>query len=234
MHIAEGFLPPLHAAGWTVAAAPFVVWGVREVKRVVTEHPESRLLLGAVGAYSFVLSAVKLPSVTGSSSHPTGTGEGAIIFRPPVMAALGTVVLLFQALLLAHGGLTTLGANIISMAVVGPWVAYGIYRLLKFAPWSVAIFFAVALGSMATYVVTATQLALAFPDPTSGFLGSWERFLGLFAVTQIPLSIIEGFIGVLLMNALRAWAGPELRGLGFGRDRNEDPELHAELEESHA
>src|SRR3712207_6965420 len=62
----------------------------------------------------FVLSAVKLPSFTGSSSHPTGTGAGAVLFRPPVMALLGTIVLLFQALLLAHGGLTTLGANAFS------------------------------------------------------------------------------------------------------------------------
>lgn len=225
MHIAEGFLPPLHAAAWTAAAVPFVAHGVREIKRTTAAHPESKLLLGAVGAYSFVLSAIKLPSVTGSSSHPTGTGEGAILFRPPVMAALGSVVLLFQALLLAHGGLTTLGANIMSMAVAGPWAGYGVYRLLRFAPWSVAIFCAVAVADLATYVMTSTQLALAFPDPQGGFLASWERFLGLFALTQIPLAIVEGLVGVLLMNALRSWAGPELRGLGFGADRGEEPEL---------
>jgi hypothetical protein len=47
------------------------------------------------------------------------------------MALLGTVVLLFQALLLAHGGLTTLGANAFSMAIVGPWAGYGAYRLTR-------------------------------------------------------------------------------------------------------
>lgn len=219
MHISEGFLPPLHAVAWTAVAVPFVAHGVRSVKRTVTTNPESRLLLGGVGAYSFVLSAIKLPSVTGSSSHPTGTGEGAIIFRPPVMAALGTIVLLFQALLLAHGGLTTLGANVMSMAVVGPWVGYGVYRLLKRAPLSIAVFFGVAFADLATYVTTATQLALAFPDPATGFIGAWGRFLGLFAITQIPLAIVEGLIGVLLMNALLSWARPELRKLGFGRDR---------------
>lgn len=222
MHIAEGFLPPLHAAAWTVAAAPFVVHGARSLTRTVTAHPEAKLLLGAVGAYTFVLSAIKLPSVTGSSSHPTGTGEGAIIFRPPVMALLGSVVMVFQALLLAHGGLTTLGANIFSMAVVGPWAAYAVYRLLRLAPLSVAVFFAVAVADLATYATTATQLALAFPDPTGGFLGAWERFLALFALTQVPLAVVEGLIGVVLMNALRAWAGPELRRLGFGRDREDD------------
>ena len=214
MHIAEGFLPPLHAAAWTLVAAPFVVHGSREVSRVVREHPQARILLGAAGAFTFVLSAIKLPSMTGSSSHPTGTGVGAIIFRPPVMALLGTIVLLFQALLLAHGGLTTLGANVFSMAVVGPWAGYAVYRLLRRAPLGVAVFAAVATANLATYVTTATQLALAFPDPTSGLLGAWVRFLGIFSLTQIPLAVVEGLVGVALFRALQSWAGPELRDLG--------------------
>ena len=211
MHIAEGFLPPLHAAGWTLVAAPFVVHGAREVGRVVREQPRARLLLGAAGAFTFVLSAIKLPSVTGSSSHPTGTGVGAVIFRPPVMALLGTIVLLFQALLLAHGGLTTLGANVVSMAVVGPWVGYGLFRLLAAAPFVVRVFVGVAMANLATYVTTATQLALAYPE--GGFVEAWGRFLGIFAVTQVPLAIVEGLVGVLLINALIAWARPEMEDL---------------------
>ena len=170
MHIAEGFLPPAHAIGWTVAAAPFVVHGARAVVKEVREHPESTLLLGAAGAFTFVLSAIKLPSVTGSSSHPTGTGVGAILFRPPVMALLGTVVLLFQALLLAHGGLTTLGANAFAMAVVGPWAGYGAYRLARRASGRllVGVFAGMAVADLATYVTTSLQLALAFPDAASG------------------------------------------------------------------
>ncbi len=39
------------------------------------------------------------------------------------MAVLGAIVLVFQALLLAHGGLSTLGANVFSMAIAGPWVS---------------------------------------------------------------------------------------------------------------
>jgi cobalt/nickel transport system permease protein len=213
MHIAEGFLPPLHAAAWTAVAAPFVIHGTRAISRTIKEHSEATLLLGAAGAFTFVLSAIKLPSVTGSSSHPTGTGLGAVIFRPPVMAALGTIVLLFQALLLAHGGLTTLGANVFSMAVVGPWVGYAAFRLLGRAPFSVRIFAAMALADLATYVMTATQLALAFPGQ-NGFVGAWSAFLGIFAITQVALAVIEGLVGVLIFKALRSWAGPELSALG--------------------
>ncbi len=69
------------------------------------------MLLAVVAAYAFILSAMKIPSVTGSCSHPTGTGLAAIIFGPFVASVVGVIVLLFQAILLAHGGITTLGAN---------------------------------------------------------------------------------------------------------------------------
>jgi cobalt/nickel transport system permease protein len=216
MHIAEGFLPPAHAIGWTVVAAPFVVHGARAVVKEVRENPESTLLLGAAGAFTFVLSAIKLPSVTGSSSHPTGTGVGAVLFRPPVMALLGTVVLLFQALLLAHGGLTTLGANAVAFAVVGPWAGYGAYRLARSAGSGLlpAVFAGVALADLATYVTTSVQLALAFPDASTGLAGALGKFLGVFAVTQIPLAIGEGLLGVLLFRVLTVNARPELERLG--------------------
>ncbi|MBC7106985.1 MAG: energy-coupling factor ABC transporter permease, partial [Firmicutes bacterium] len=127
MHIAEGFLPPGWCVFWYALALPFVALGLRSIQRRTQADPRLKMLLGLAGAFAFVLSALKLPSVTGSCSHPTGVGLGTVLFGPTAMAVLGFVVLLFQALLLAHGGLTTLGANTFSMAVVGPLVAYAAY-----------------------------------------------------------------------------------------------------------
>ncbi|NWF82140.1 MAG: energy-coupling factor ABC transporter permease [Chloroflexi bacterium] len=215
MHIMEGFLPPLWAALWFIVAIPFWVVGLRRINRLIREQPETRMLLGLAGAFTFVLSALKIPSVTGSSSHPTGTGLGAILFGPAVMSVLGTIVLLFQALLLAHGGLTTLGANAVSMAIVGPLVAWGIWRGLKGrAPLWLVVFLAAALADLATYVVTSIQLALAYPDAVGGFVASFVKFGTIFAVTQIPLAISEGLLTVLIFNALQANAEPELTRLG--------------------
>ncbi len=223
MHIAEGYLPPLHALAWTAAAAPFVVHGARAVVRQVREEPETRLLLGAAGAFTFVLSALKLPSVTGSSSHTTGTGLGAILFRPPVMALLGTIVLTFQALLLAHGGITTLGANAFSMAVVGPWIAYAVYALVRRigGGLSVAVFLAAALADLATYCTTAVQLALAHPDATSGVSGALAEVLAIFAGTQLPLAVSEGLLTVLVVRLLTRVSPAELARLGIRPTRQE-------------
>ena len=200
----EGFLPAGHALGWTILSAPFVVAGAVSLRRIVRERPEARLTLAAAGAFTFILSALKLPSVTGSCSHPTGTGLGAIAFGPSVMALIGTLVLLFQGLLLAHGGLTTLGANVFSMAVAGPWVGWAVWKAATAArlPATVAVFLGAALADLATYVVTSFELALAFPDPASGILGAFAKFAGIFALTQIPLAVAEGLVVVVVMSAL--------------------------------
>lgn len=201
----EGFLPAEHAIAWTAASVPFVAAGLHSIRKQVKADPETKMVLGVSAAFTFALSALKLPSVTGSSSHPTGTGLGAIIFGPLAMAPVALVVLLFQALLLAHGGITTLGANLFSLGVVGPMVAWTLYaagRRLRL-PTAATVFVAAAMADLATYVTTSAQLALAFPDPVAGVIGSLLKFLGVFALTQVPLALSEGLLTVVIFGYLR-------------------------------
>ena len=130
MHIMEGFLPWQWCLLWYLLAVPVVAYGVLQIKQITDKNPESKPLLAVSGAFIFVLSSLKLPSVTGSSSHPTGSGLSAILFGPAVTCVLASIVLVFQALLLAHGGITTLGANIFSMGIVGPLAAWIIYKTI--------------------------------------------------------------------------------------------------------
>ena len=89
MHIMEGYLPAAQAAAWYAASAPFWVVSVRKTTKLVQEHRETLLLLGVAAGFCFVLSALKMPSVTGSSSHPTGMGLGSILFGPWPMVLVG-------------------------------------------------------------------------------------------------------------------------------------------------
>ena len=81
----------------------------------------------------------------------------------------------------------------------------------------VGVFVGMAIANLSTYVVTALQLAIAHPDPVGGFGAAAAKFLGIFAVTQIPLALAEGVLGVLLFRGLESIANPELRALGFAR-----------------
>ena len=207
MHIAEGYLPKTWAFGWMAVCVPFVVAGFLSIRKKVERSPRAKVLLAMCGAFAFVLSALKIPSVTGSCSHPTGVGLGAILFGPTATTILGLIVLLFQALLLAHGGLTTLGANLFSMAIVGPIVSWAVYMALKKAgakP-AAAVFCAAALGDLLTYVTTSFQLGVVY--------GNVAEYLTIFAVTQVPLAIAEGLLTVVVFNVLEKYSAAELREL---------------------
>jgi cobalt/nickel transport system permease protein len=204
MHIMEGFLPPVWALTWWILFLPFLVLGIRRLKQIVMQDSHQKVLLALCGAFIFVLSALKLPSVTGSCSHPTGVGLAIILFGFLIVPVLGGIVLLFQALLLAHGGLTTLGANGMSMAVIGPMVGYLVWlaanrlHLRK----DVGVFLCAVFADLSTYLVTSIQLGVAFPDPHFGILGAVTKFMGIFCLTQIPIAIAEGFLTVLIYDQL--------------------------------
>ncbi len=213
MHIMEGYLSPAFCIAWGALCIPFLVTGYLSIKKKLTQSRKNITLLAMAGAFIFVISSLKIPSVTGSCSHMTGTGLGAILFGPTAVSILGIIVLLFQAILLAHGGLTTLGANTFSMAIAGPLLSYGIYKLCTKLKVNrlVSVFLAAFLGDIFTYCITSFQLAIAYPSEDGGVLASVGKFLGVFAPTQLPLAILEGILTVLIMIALKTYASQELK-----------------------
>ena len=198
MHIMEGFLPGPWWQIWFVVSIPVILYGMNKLNKLTIEKREVLPLLAVAGAFIFVLSSLKLPSMTGSSSHPTGTGMAAILFGPAITAVLGLIVLVYQSLFLAHGGITTLGANVFSMGIAGPVVAYVVYKIgMKFnLNFYITVFLAATLGDWTTYLVTSAELALAFPG--ENIFTSFKIFAGVFALTQVPLAIMEGAVTALI------------------------------------
>ena len=220
MHIMEGYLPPSFCVIWGVICLPVLAAGVISIRRIAGEQRKAMLLLAMAGAFVFVISSLKIPSVTGSCSHMTGTGLAAILFGVPATAVLGIIVLVFQAILLAHGGLTTLGANTFSMAIAGPLVSWGLYRAGRKLnlPKKLNVFLAAAIGDLFTYFVTSLQLAMAYPSDNGGVAASVVEFLGVFAPTQLPLAVIEGLLTMLVIMGMEAYAMPELRAIGYMKE----------------
>jgi cobalt/nickel transport system permease protein len=206
MHIMEGGLSWQWCLVWWVVALPCLIYGVYQLKKVLAADREALPLLGVTGGFIFILSSLKLPSVTGSCSHPTGTGLSTISFGPWITAVVCAIVLLFQSLFLAHGGLSVLGANIVSMGIAGPVAGYALFRLLRTTSLNVylSVFLVTALADMFTYITTSLQLALAYPAETGGSISSFIMFLGVFALTQIPLAIVEGIVLALVFKYIIA------------------------------
>lgn len=213
MHIMEGYLPAGWCIAWGALCIPFLVAGAVSLKRKIAYQGKVKLLIALCAAFVFIISSLKIPSVTGSCSHATGTGLGAILFGPSIMSVLGIIVLLFQAILLAHGGLTTLGANTFSMAIFGPFVSYGLFQLLKKckAPMGLVVFLSATIGDMATYCLTSVQLAAAYPG--DNFWASFGKFIAVFAPTQVPIAIAEGILTVIVYNVIQKNCVKELKEL---------------------
>lgn len=216
MHIMEGALPVGYCLAWGAFSFPFLMAGFFSIKKTVRENRRALTLLAMSGAFVFVISSLKIPSVSGSCSHMTGTGLGAILFGPAAVSILGLIVLIFQSILLAHGGLTTLGANVFSMAIAGPFLTFFLFRIFEKVKWNrkLSVFLAALFGDLFTYCVTALQLAMAHNSATTFEIALKENLI-IFAGTQIPLAIVEGILTVVVIIGLENYARPELKAAGF-------------------
>ena len=194
MHIAEGILPFGWCALWYAASAPFVALGIRRLKRLSGSDLSFKPLVGLMAAAVFIISCMPVPIPTvGTCSHPCGTGLAAILLGPAISVLVATVALLIQALFLAHGGLSTLGANIFSMGVVGSFAGWSVFRALRAfrVGLPVAGFIAGVAADWATYVSTSAALALGLKGGEP-FFPLFVKVAVAFVPTQLPLGILEG------------------------------------------
>ena len=198
MHISEGILPAQWAILWFAVSAPFLFLGLRELRLRGSQDLHLKPMVGLVGAAVFIISCMPIPVPTaGSCSHPCGTGIAAIFIGPLLTVVVASVALVLQALFLAHGGLTTLGANLASMGVAGAFTGYCSFILIRrlSGRWWVAAFLAGLLSDWATYSLTSLQLAAALHG-TAPLGKFFLTVLLAFVPTQVPLGIVEGFLCV--------------------------------------
>lgn len=194
MHLSEGLLPLNWAALWFAVAVPFVVCGLRELKARSSSDLSYKPLVGLMSAIVFVISCMPVPVPTaGTCSHPCGTGISGILVGPAISILITGAALLIQALFLAHGGLSTWGADVVSMGVAGSFAGYLTFRILRSMKASLAVsgFMAGLFADWVTYIVTSIELASGIRGGEP-FMPLFVKILVAFMPTQIPLGILEG------------------------------------------
>lgn len=194
MHISEGILPFSWAALWSIVAAPFVALGVKRLNALAKDDLSFKPLVGLMTAAVFIISCMPVPVPTaGTCSHPCGTGIAAILVGPLVSILITTAALLIQALFLAHGGLSTWGADIVSMGVVGSFAGWLTFKGLRRlgAGLGAAGFAAGLFADWGTYLTTSVELASGIRGDAQ-FLPLFWKILIAFIPTQLPLGILEG------------------------------------------
>ena len=196
MHISEGILPFDWALFWFLVSIPFLALGIRRLREKAKEDISFKPLVGLIAAVVFVISCMPIPVPTaGTCSHPCGTAISAILLGPCISVVVAAVALLIQALFLSHGGLTTLGANIMSMGIMGSFAGYFVFRMLRGMGTSLGMagFFAGVAADWITYASTSAELAAGIRGSTP-FFTLFRQILLSFVPTQLPLGILEGAI----------------------------------------
>ncbi len=126
MHIPDGYLSPVTSAVLFLLALPFWVRGINSLREKMSA--KNVPLVALFAAFSFVIMMFNIPLPGGTSGHAVGGALAAIILGPgPATIAL-TIALAIQAFFFGDGGILALGANAFNMAVVLPYVSYGIYQ----------------------------------------------------------------------------------------------------------
>ena len=194
MHLSEGILPFHWAAFWSAIAAPFVAWGMWKMKKLATRDISLKPLIGLMAAVVFIISCMPIPVPTaGTCSHPCGTGIAGILVGPGISILITTAALLLQALFLGHGGLSTWGANIVSMGVIGSFSGFLTFKVLRSLRMSLTMsgFMAGLFADWATYFTTSIELATGIKGD-SPFMPLFWKILIAFIPTQLPLGMFEG------------------------------------------
>jgi len=160
MHIPDGTLSPqTYLPAWAAMAPIWAIAG-RKLRQTLTGRLVPLLAIGA--AFSFVIMMFNVPIPGGSTGHATGAPLIAILLGPWAAVVAVSVVLVVQALLFGDGGITAIAANCLNMAVIMPFVSYGLYRLLagRSAASSARRMLAAGIGAYVGLVAAAVTTGL--------------------------------------------------------------------------
>lgn len=169
MHIPDGFLSiPVATLAWLIAWL-FVGIALHKVNKTLDERKIP--LMGVLAAAIFAGQMLNFSVTGGTSGHLLGAALATILLGPWAATLVMTAVVSVQALLFQDGGLLALGGNLLNMAVIGVWVAYGVVqtarRLLGNKTWGRlgAGFAAAWLSILAAALACALELGLSGTSP---------------------------------------------------------------------
>jgi cobalamin biosynthesis protein CbiM len=203
MHIPDGFIDLPTSAAFAGASALAVAGAVKGARKQLSE--QSAPLAGLTAVFIFAVQMLNFPVAAGTSGHLIGAALAMVLVGPYAATLALVVVLIIQAFLFADGGLTALGLSIFNMGVIGVWVSFGVFMLLKkifpkTKSWLVIATFVSALISVpAAAIGFVIQYAIG-----ANATFSVGTVLNAMVGTHILIGIGEAIITALTVSAVLA------------------------------
>lgn len=214
MHIPDGFIDIPTSAAFAAIAAVGVGASLKGAAKSLDE--KTAPLAGLTATFIFAVQMINFPVAAGTSGHLFGSVLAAVLVGPYVATLALSVVLLLQALLFADGGLSAAGLNVFNLSLVGVWVGYGVFLLVKkilpknkpsiTTAAAIAAFISVpaavlgfllqyAIGANSTFSLTAVFTGMM---GTHLLIGIGEAVITAFSVTAVMASrpdLVYGYRG---------------------------------------
>lgn len=206
VHILDGVLTWPWLAGGFLGAAALCWWGMRRLRE------EEIARIAVLSSAFFVASLIHVPTLAPTSVHLLLNGLVGVLLGPRSAMAI-LLALFLQALLLGHGGLTTLGVNtcIMALPALGAWAVFVRLRRWGMLTWawqrSVVGLVIGGLTVLATAALNALTLWLGSGEPL-------EVLAAVVFVAHLPVAGVEALVMAATINFL-ARVKPEMLGLAL-------------------
>jgi len=207
MHIPDSFMPLTQGLVYWVIALVFIGLSLRWARRDMDE--ERIPLVAVLAAGIFAIQSFNLPAGLGTTGHLVGGALAAIVLGSPFAAVfILTLVLIVQGVLFGDGGITTMGANILNMGVIGGFVGFYSFRGL------LAVFNRVdpAAFAAAWFACFVPALAAAVEMYWAGTFPLREGLIAM-GLYHAVIGFIEGAITVVAIRLIIT-ARPDIMGIG--------------------
>jgi cobalt/nickel transport system permease protein len=174
------------------------------VRRTGGDLTERQLpLAGLSAAFFLVLGAPIIPVAVGTEGHLLGGTLAVALLGPWLGPVVVTVVTVVQALFLGDGGLSTLGVNVVNLALVPAVVGYpvllGLRRVLSRRPTGTAV----AAGVAAAVSVLSAAVLFTAEYALGGAAGVPLRTVAVSTIGVYALvAVLEGLVTALVVRAL--------------------------------
>ncbi len=201
MHIPDGFLSVGVSVALWIIALVFIAISLRKVNQTLGERQVP--LMGVLAACIFAGQMLNFTVAGGTSGHLMGAALATILIGPWASILVMTCVVGAQALLFQDGGLLALGGNIVNMGIIGSFVSYAVFMVVKRLAGErrVGVFLSGFTAGWTSIVVAA--LAVALQLAASGTTTA-NVAVPTMGVVHMLIGIGEGLITVGALSVVYA------------------------------
>jgi cobalt/nickel transport system permease protein len=201
VHIPDGFLTIYVIVPTFIITIIFWIISFKKIKITDQQVP----IMGLLTALFFAAMMMNYPIIGGTTAHLLGGASIGLILGPYAGCISVTIILVLQALLFGDGGLTTLGANVLNMGIIGVFVPCilflamnKVFKAKTNGTLYAMIFISAFVGDVLAAISAGTELGLSTPTFQYGL----SVAVPAMAINHSIIGVAEGIVTVILIGAL--------------------------------